>query len=140
MTKRDETSTGKIDLPLLLRAWRFAKGNPWVLAAVALGGGTGTQEILAQVGQNVQWWWVALAVAGYGALQYMADSAKRQEKIADRLAAIDARLARGEEKFQHLEAQVESLNGWRRQEIEARVVLAQNRKRRQSDGRMGSMQ
>lgn len=118
--RKSETPTDKVAGLDILGLLKKAKSSPWVLVALALGGGKGGEEILTLVGQNVQWWWIAIAVAGYGALQYMADSAKRQEKITDQLGKINERLARGEEKFDNLEADVASLNNWRKDEQAAK--------------------
>lgn len=116
--RKGESDTGK--LPRSIGDWiKLAKGNPWVLALVALGGGTGTQEALAQMGQRVEWWWVAIAVAGYGVLQYFADSSRRQEQmqrdIAEFKTEVLSALRVGSEKFENLEGEVKSLNGWRKE-------------------------
>lgn len=112
-----------------------AKANPWVLVLVALGGGTGTQEVLAQLGQNVQWWWVALAVAGYGLLQYAADSAKRQEKVRETLHEIKMQLKLGTERFEYIEREVRSLNDWRNEVAQS----GHKPRKRGSEGSLRSM-
>lgn len=98
----------------------WARGNPWVLVLLAAGGGTGTQQVLAELGQKVEWWWIALGVVGFGILNYFTESAKRQERLAskldrmaDALSGIQADLKVGAAKFEHLENDVASLRQWR---------------------------
>lgn len=117
-TTRDSGTIPKgFDLGKLIT---WARGNPWVLVALAAGGGTGTQQVLAELGQKVEWWWVALGVVGVGVLNYFTESAKRQERLAtkldrmaDALTGIQADLKVGALKFEHIEADVASLRQWR---------------------------
>lgn len=117
-TTRDSGPIPKgFDLAKLI-SW--ARGNPWVLVVLAAGGGTGTQEALAAMGQKVEWWWVAIGVVGFGILNYFTESAKRQERLAtkldrmaDALTGIQADLKVGALKFEHLENDVASLRQWR---------------------------
>lgn len=111
-----------------------AKSNPWVLVVLALGGGTGTQEVLAQLGQNVQWWWVAIAVAGYGMLQYMSDSAKRQEKVRETLSEIKTQLKLGTDRFEHIEREVRSLHDWRKEVVQQQVAAATSERKPRKGG------
>lgn len=121
-TARDSGSIPKgLDLGAILK---WAKGNPLVLAALALGGGTGSQEALAAIGQKVEWWWIALGVVALGVLNYMTESAKRAERlatkvdrVADALTGIQADLKVGALKFEHLENDVASLRQWRHELI-----------------------
>lgn len=99
---------------------KWAKSNPWVLVVAALGGGKGGEQVLAEIGQRVEWWWIALAVVGVGILSYMTESAKRAERlaskvdrVADALTGIQADLKVGALKFEHLESDVASLRQWR---------------------------
>lgn len=107
---------------LLVDLLKKAKANPWVLVAAAIGGGTGGQETLKQVfGQNVQWWWIASAVVAYGLLSYLADAAKRQEKMASAVERAGYELKEIKETVQGVaenaartEASVEDINRWRK--------------------------
>lgn len=134
---RDGKDTDKVQVNAILGLFNKAKQNPWVLVALALGGGTGTQELLAQLGQNVQWWWIAVAVVGFGALNYMTDSAKRQERIREALSEINAQLREGKQVMDHLKEDVGSLKDWRRAMVErmtAAQAVPEKHKRRGSEG------
>ena len=124
MADTDKLPKG-FDLTKLLT---WAKGNPWVLVAAALGGGTGTQQVLAELGQKVEWWWIALAVVGFGILNYLTESAMRQERlatkidrVADALTGIQSDLKLGALKFEHLETDVQHLKQWR-DDVSAEVM------------------
>lgn len=121
--KTSETTRSSGPIPKgfdLAKLIMWAKGNPWVLVILAAGGGTGTQQVLAELGQRVEWWWVALGVVGFGILNYFTESAKRQERLAmkldrmaDALTGIQADLKIGALKFEHLECDVAELKEWR---------------------------
>ena len=110
-TTRDSGKLAKpFDLATLIKA---AKSNPWILALLALGGGTGGQELLAKVGQQVEWWWIALAVVGFGLMNYLTDFAKEVRNIGKDVADMKGDLKAGREKFEHLEEEVKSLKAFR---------------------------
>ncbi len=84
----------------------WAKGNPLLLAAVAIASGTGGQQVLEQLGQQVQWWQIALAIAGYAVF----DLATR---ILKRLDTIEQRLAKGAEVMRQQKDIIDDLMVWR---------------------------
>lgn len=121
MADTDKITKSKDPVLGLMDLLKRAKANPWVLVAAAIGGGTGGQETLRQVfGQNVQWWWIAGAVVAYGVLSYLADNAKRQEKMANAVerAGIELKEIKDTvkgvaENSARIEANVEELNRWK---------------------------
>lgn len=127
-TSRDSSKIAKpFDFAALVKA---AKSNPWILAIIALGGGTGGSELLSKVGQNVEWWWIALAVVGMGALNYFADFARRVERIGEDVAEMKGDLKAGREKFEHVEADIASLKAFRA-ELTAKLLRDKQRPRSQ---------
>ena len=128
--RKSETPTEKIPGGLLALVSK-AKSNPWVLVALALGGGTGTQEVLAKLGQNVEWWWVAIGVAGFALLDV---GTRLLRDVAD----IKASLREGRVVMENLKEDVKSLNGWRKEVIEAQVAAATSGKHRRK-GSEGSL-
>ena len=118
--KTTETTRDSGKLPKSLNiadVLKWAKGNPMVLAAIALGSGTGGQELLSRIGQTVEWWQIALAVVGYGLMQYLADSAKRNDEFRKEIRAdiadIKGSLREGTAEFQNIKEDVKSLHQWR---------------------------
>lgn len=109
---KDAKRTDKLKLDLA-SVMRWAKGNPWVLLLLASGGGFGGQEIATAIGQNVQWWWIALGVAGFALMDVFARLLRRVDRLVDDIGDIKAGLARGAQKFEHLEGDVKSLRDWR---------------------------
>lgn len=99
-----EKDTDKLDVkrPDLWSVVKWAKGSPVLLAVLAIASGTGGQQVLEQLGQQVQWWQIALAIAGYAVF----DLATR---ILKRLDTIEQRLLQGTARFERLEADVDHL-------------------------------
>ena len=91
--------TGGLDVATI---FKWAKGNPLLLAVVAVASGTGGQQVLEQMGQQVQWWQIALAIAAYAVF----DLATRMLK---RLDTIEQQLVKGTQQFEKLEVEVDQL-------------------------------
>lgn len=129
--RKGESDTGKLPTSIggLLKK---AKENPWVLLVVALGGGTGSQEVLAQLGQHVQWWWVALGIGGFAAV----DAATR---LLRDVSEIKASLRVGAEKFEHLESDVKSLHDWRKEVVAQQVAAATSGRKSKPKGSEGNL-
>lgn len=125
--RKSETPTEKIPGGLMALISK-AKSNPWVLVVLALGGGKGTEEVLAQLGQNIQWWWIALGIGGFS----IVDAAGR---LLRDVSEIKAALKVGAEKFTHIEAEVKSLHDWRKEVVSQQVAAAQSgRRKKGSEG------
>lgn len=129
--RKSDTPTEKIPGGILALIAK-AKSNPWVLVVLALGGGTGTQEVLAQMGQNIQWWWVALGIGGFS----IVDAAGR---LLRDVSEIKASLKVGAEKFTHIEAEVKSLHDWRKEVINQQVAAATSGRKPRKGGSEGSL-
>ena len=106
---RDGRDTEKIKGLDLMAALKWAKLNPWVLTVIALGGGTGGQEALAQFGQQVQWWQIALAVAAFAVFDLGA-------RMLRRLDRIEERLADGSKVMHGNRGDIDSLLDWKREQ------------------------
>lgn len=93
-----------------------ARGNPLVLLIVAIGGGLISQETLQNIGQNIQWWWVALGVAGFGLVDFGAACLKKIDNATADIAEIKTLLKVGHEKHQQHDREIAELKEWKAQQ------------------------
>lgn len=100
----------------LLEVLGKARGNPIILLIVAVGGGLISQETLQNIGQNIQWWWVALGVAGFGLVDFGAACLKKVDKATEDIAEIKTLLKVGHEKHQQHDKEIAELKEWRAQQ------------------------
>ena len=140
VTPRKGEPSDKIAKPLdIMALLRALRSNPLMLAAIVGGGSLGGQEFATAIGQNVQWWWIALAAIGFAAFDAVGRLLRRIDRVVDDIGEIKTQLARGGEKFDHIEDQVQSLANWRKSELEARISAAHAKgKKTRSDGKLGT--
>lgn len=133
----DKVSKGGLDLMALLKALR---SNPLLLAAIVGGGSLGGEKFAESIGQNVQWWWIALAAAGFAGFDAVGRLLRRIDRVVDDISEIKTSLARGADRFERIEEDVGSLSNWRKAELEARIAAAQVKgKKTRSDGKLGTL-
>ena len=140
--RKGESDTSK--LPRTLGDWfKIAKGNPWVLLVLAGGSGISGQEVATAIGQNVQWWWIALGVAAFAAVNFVTDKTKRDEKFREDIrrdvAEIKVSLRVGAEKFENIENDVKSLRDWRKEVVARQVAAASGGRKPKKGSSEGSL-
>lgn len=110
----EDKKTDKVQKGLdLISMLKWAKGNPWLITVVAIAGGTGGQEAMAQLGQTVAWWHIALAVAGFALFDVGTRMLSRMESIEKQIERMNARLAEGAEVMQAHGKEIELLKDWK---------------------------
>lgn len=100
----------------LLELLGKARGNPIILLIVAIGGGLISQETLQNIGQNVQWWWIAMGVAGFALVDFGASCLKKVDRATEDIAEIKTLLKVGHEKHEQHDREIAELKEWRAQQ------------------------
>lgn len=101
----------------MLEYIKKARGNPLVLLTLAVGGGFISQETLQNIGQNVQWWWVALGVAGFAVVDFASSCLKKVDNATADIAEIKTLLKVGHEKHIQHDKEIAELKEWRAQQV-----------------------
>lgn len=100
----------------ILEILNKARGNPLVLLILAVGGGFISQETLQNIGQHVQWWWVALGVAGFALVDFGSTCLKKVDTATSDIAEIKTLLKIGHEKHLQHDKEIAELKEWRAQQ------------------------
>jgi len=110
---------------------------PFVLAAVAAGGGTGISEALANLNlASIPWYWLAAAAVGMWLINRMGEKEKRDLRTSEDIAEIKAALLVGNEKFMRIEEDVKSLRDCRHGVNNAAMLEAKYAAKTRSEGKL----
>ena len=105
--------TGKVNKGFdIVAVLKWAKSNPWILAAVAGGGGIGGEQISTLFGQEIPAWQIVVGIASFALIDLFG-------RVLKRLDAIEVRLGEGTALMKEHDKALVELLAWREHITEA---------------------